>query len=233
MNECITTYKGSMFRHHGKQVKEFGFCTCPDCKAYGTREVGRDLRYNVLLEDGRRLEHVRPESLVHKDEEIGSIQADFEAHSINGYVANGDSIHCQLISQIVGNLWMGGCIDQVRLPDSFDTVISLYPWEKYILGPTTTRHEYRMHDSGSVPPWEELEVPIYQTLKSLQDGKKTLIHCQAGLNRSGLITALVMAVNPKRPPERTMEGIISKLRDRRHRLVLCNKTFESYLLKNF
>ena len=164
---------------------------------------------------------------------IESIQADLDTHHITGYVGNGYYVHCPLISMVSGNnlLYMGGCIDGVRLPDDFDTVISLYPWEQYELGPNTIRHEYRMHDSNAVPPWEELKGPVLTAMTSLSAGKKTLIHCQAGLNRSGLITALVMTANPL--GTRTMAENIAVLRERRHSLVLCNTAFENYLLKNF
>jgi hypothetical protein len=160
---------------------------------------------------------------------IDQIQADLETHFINGRVHAGDggTVHAPLISHIGGKLWMGGCIGQVRLPDDFTSVISLYPWEKYTLGPDTVRHEYRLYDDG-VPAESVLHEIVDQAIASLQEGK-TLIHCQAGLNRSGLISALALWHNPKRPEGVDMDHIINMLRGRRHRLVLCNPQFEAYL----
>src|SRR4051812_39267412 len=52
-----------------------------------------------------------------------------------------------LISQVKDNLWQGGCIHGLTLPDDFDFVLSLYPWGKYTLGPNTVRKEVTMYDA--------------------------------------------------------------------------------------
>ena len=234
MNARTTTYVGSLTQHHGSAVADWTTCSCSTCSSIPAGH-GRNLFFNVALADGSRLQHIRPTSLKHEEvRELESVVGgDLSTHYINGRVSDGRTIRCPLISQISGNLWMGGCEDGVRLPDDFDTVVSLYPWEKYLLGPNTVRYEVRMHDSSDVPSWNELKGPVDTALRSLQEGKKTLIHCQAGLNRSGLVTALVLATNPKRAEGKTIEQIIAQLRSRRHSLVLCNTAFENYLLKNF
>ena len=129
-----------------------------------------------------------------------------------------------LISHILGNMWMGGCVDGLALPEDFEYVISLYPWEKYTLGEHTVRTEFEMYDSeggeGSV-----LEEAVTKAVECLEKGK-TLIHCQAGLNRSGLVSALAL----KR--WKGMDGIdaINLLRQRRTPAVLCNEAFEQIVL---
>jgi len=160
--------------------------------------------------------------------------ADLQTHHIEGYAAavfdRGDpeSSHFDvpLISHIVGNLWMGGCIDGVRLDNDFKHVVSLYPWEKYTLNPETTdRVEFRLYDGAGIPEEHTLGSVVRYALQCVQQGK-TLIHCQAGLNRSGLISALVLIKGGLGP-----EDAIRLLREKRHALVLCNKAFEEYLLE--
>jgi protein-tyrosine phosphatase len=53
----------------------------------------------------------------------------------------------------------------------------------------------------------------------------TLVHCQAGLNRSGLICALALVADGCAPAD-----AITLLRERRCSAVLCNEAFERYVL---
>jgi protein-tyrosine phosphatase len=53
---------------------------------------------------------------------------------------------------------------------------------------------------------------------------KTLVHCQAGLNRSGLVAAVALM-----KLGRTADEAIKLLRDSRSPMVLCNDTFVSQL----
>jgi hypothetical protein len=129
-----------------------------------------------------------------------------------------------LISQIDETLWTGGCINGVKLPDDFVGVVSLYPWEKYSLGPNTVRHEHRLYDSSDVPDIEHLLAIARQVNEFRQQGK-TLVHCQAGLNRSGLIAALALILEGVTPAE-----AIALLREKRCAVVLCNEAFEHLLL---
>jgi protein-tyrosine phosphatase len=56
-------------------------------------------------------------------------------------------------------------------------------------------------------------------------GKKVLIRCQAGLNRSGLIMALVLIREGYKAKD-----AIALMREKRGISVLCNRTFEKWLL---
>lgn len=158
---------------------------------------------------------------------------DLHSHHIEGYAnaalrpGHEEEAHFSvpLISHIEGNLWMGGTIDGVRLPDDFKHVISLYPWEKYALGPNTDRVEYRLYDGAEIPDERTLGSVVRYVNRCLEDGK-TLVACQAGLNRSGLISALSLIERGWRPGH-----AIQLLRAQRHDLVLCNKAFEEYLRK--
>jgi hypothetical protein len=164
------------------------------------------------------------------------MEADFTSHHIEGYAraameAGKDGhFRAPLVSHIWdapsgGSLHMGGCIDGVRLSDDFDLVVSLYPWEKYELGPTTERVEIKLYDAAEVPDEVELAKAAFLVATSILAGKKVLVHCQAGLNRSGLISALALMAFDFEPADS-----IALLRERRHPVVLCNETFEQWLL---
>jgi protein-tyrosine phosphatase len=130
------------------------------------------------------------------------------------------------ISQINDRLWVGGCQDGLALPSNIEHVVSVYPWEKY-----TINHELRsslsveMFDGGSVD--EELVRRVAAAVNvCLQDGT-TLVHCQAGLNRSALVAALALMTGDE---GLGAAGAIALLRERRSPAVLCNKTFSAWLL---
>lgn len=154
--------------------------------------------------------------------------ADFSSHHIEGYAhaAQGRDdgyFQTSLVTHVMGNLWTGGCIDGVELPSEFDFVVSLYPWEKYELSPGTTRFEFEMFDEPEVA--EELVNEIAEVIEFCVHSGQTLVHCQAGLNRSGLLSALVLVRGGMSPGK-----AIDLLREKRSRAVLCNRTFEQWLL---
>lgn len=155
---------------------------------------------------------------------------DLESHHIEGYAraaieAGEDGrFDVPLISHVVGNLWTGGCIEGMRLGADFRNVISLYPWERYELAPGTRRIEVRIHDVAELPDLVVLEDLADLAVRLLDEGK-LLIHCQAGLNRSALLSALVL-----RRLGYSSHEAIDLLRRQRCGVVLCNRTFEQYLI---
>ena len=158
-----------------------------------------------------------------------SEHSDLTSHHIEGFARAvlecGVDAHFRvpLISHIDGNLWMGGCLPGVTLDPSYRYVVSLYPWERYD-APTAQRMEVRLYDSAEVPARAQLDAITNSVARMVTDGK-TLVHCQAGLNRSGLICALVLVKRGRTPAE-----AIDLLRQKRHPLVLCNEAFERFLL---
>lgn len=130
------------------------------------------------------------------------------------------------ISNIDGNLWQGGCQDGLVLPASFKHVISLYPWEEY-----TLKHKLKsnlsivMYDSLNQATGQ-VDALAHWVNSCVQDGP-TLVHCQAGLNRSSLIAARSLMLRVANPL--TADEAIAMLRTKRSQACLCNPAFEEHL----
>lgn len=129
------------------------------------------------------------------------------------------------ITQIDGNLWQGGCQNGLILPPFFKHVVSLYPWEAY-----TVQHELsstlsvRMYDSEN-QAFDQVEAIAAWAYQCVLDGP-TLVHCQAGLNRSSLVAARVLMLSGMNASE-----AIAHLRKTRSAACLCNPSFERHLLE--
>jgi protein-tyrosine phosphatase len=153
---------------------------------------------------------------------------DFSQHRIQGYVPHAEHrgwdarLDVPLISHVEGNLWQGGCMDGVRLPDGFKHVVSLYDWEQYELPEGCDRIEVRMYDSLDQST-DQVEELAQKVVEYCEDGP-TLVHCQAGVNRSGLVAARALIYMGHTPVE-----AISLLRSSRTHMVLCNETFENWI----
>lgn len=158
------------------------------------------------------------------------MDADWHSHHIEGFanaaLQRGEPgyFSAKLISHVKDNLWQGGCIGGVTLGSDFRYVISLYPWERYNLSPGTKRKEIEMYDAGELPALECLNEAVDEVVWAMQRGQ-TLVHCQAGLNRSGLVAALAMIHNWG------MSGAeaIALLRLSRSPMVLCSEAFEAHV----
>lgn len=156
--------------------------------------------------------------------------ADLGSHYIEGYaheaVKAGDvgHFHVPLISHITGNLYVGGCQDGVRISDDFVYVVSLYQHERYRTGPNTNHVDFRLIDGPALPEQALLDQAVGIVRTWLERGP-VLVHCQAGLNRSNLIAALTL-----RELGYSSADAIALLREKRSPVVLCNRTFASYLL---
>ena len=154
----------------------------------------------------------------------------FAKHRITGYVyqaINKEGVNPRLdvplVSHVEGNLYQGGCLHGVRLPDGFKHVVSVYPWEQYALPEGCDRIEAFMHDSLDQNPSDA--IGLAEEVINLLDDGPTLVHCQAGCNRSGLVAALVLIKLGHSPQE-----AVDLLRKSRSPLVLSNETFERFVL---
>ena len=129
------------------------------------------------------------------------------------------------ISHIEDNLWTGGCAHGLPLPENIEHVVSLYPWEQYRF-----EHELKslsfhwLYDSEDMEDAKRLWAIARAANDCVNDGP-TLVHCQAGLNRSGLIGVLVLMLRGYTSPR-----AIETMRAKRSPAVLCNRAFEEWLL---
>jgi hypothetical protein len=150
--------------------------------------------------------------------------ADLTSHHIEGIAAvNGQHFKVTRYSQIDRNLWTGGCPPEAGAPE-FKFIVCLYPWEPYRVHDDQCYTQAKLYDSGSVPDTEILKVLADHVNRCVQVGP-TLVHCQAGLNRSNLVAALALIRGGMNAVD-----AVKLLRDKRGPAVLCNPAFEQWLL---
>lgn len=127
------------------------------------------------------------------------------------------------MSEISENLWLGGCESGLILPEDIEHVVSLYKWEHYEVNHalrsslTVTMFDDHSNDLSQIER-------IADWVAGCVEDAPTLVHCQAGLNRSSLVVARVLMKSGL-----TSVGAITALRELRSPAVLCNTSFEDYL----
>lgn len=140
------------------------------------------------------------------------------------------------ISHVHGNLWQGGCQNGLVLPTEIINVVSLYPWEEYELHEGVANHDQiRAYDSDDNPE-NPGGMSVDQILKLgalvnyyCEQGP-TLVHCQAGLNRSSLIAAVSLILAGVVD---TGEEAVALIREKRSPACLCNKSFEQWIVSRW
>ena len=154
-----------------------------------------------------------------------TLQTDLKTHYIDGIAREGNTeFSCPLITPIDENFWQGGCINGVSLQGYFKHIISLYPWERYNPGGELDSFtEVRLYD-GPVVPDEFQLFNLARHINFCRQHGRTLVHCQAGLNRSGLLAGLALVLSGKTPTQ-----AITLMRAKRTPAVLCNRKFENWL----
>lgn len=135
------------------------------------------------------------------------------------------------ISNIEGNLWQGGCQTGLQLPHFIKHVISLYPWEQYRINhEVNTQAYFKMYDSLD-QNMEQVDAIANLINVCVKDGP-TLVHCQAGLNRSSLVAVRSLVLRDDNFPGLhglTTDEAINLVRERRSPACLCNPAFEAHL----
>ena len=100
------------------------------------------------------------------------------------------------ISEIVPDLWLGGCEDGLVLPDFIENLVSLYPWESY-----TVNHEL---DSS-------LEVRMYDSLDQVfhhVDSIATWVNaCRGFRSHPGALPGRAQPVQPGGRPRLVLDGM--------------------------
>lgn len=128
------------------------------------------------------------------------------------------------ITHVGHNLWFGGCVNGVKLSTRFKYVVALSHSTRYEISPETTRVEFPFDDDYYMPDIERL-IQVARQVNEFRKKGMTLVHCQMGLNRSGLVVALALILGGMPAKE-----AITLLREKRMSEVLCNYTFEDWLL---
>ena len=127
------------------------------------------------------------------------------------------------ISEIAANMWQGGCQNGLVLPPFIKHLVSLYPWEAYEI-----RHE--IHSGLAILMYDRIDQEFSRVdaiaawVNACRADGPTLVHCQAGLNRSSLVAARALVLEGM-----TADGAIKLLRDKRSSACLCNPSFERWL----
>ena len=140
-----------------------------------------------------------------------------------------------LYSEILPGLWQGGThdFDTLEFPKQypiwnqeklFDSVATLYA-VAHPVGWGVAERRFGFPDSAldekSLPEIHAIADWVHDEWKS---GKKVLVRCQAGWNRSGIITALALIKDGYKPKD-----AIDLIRARRSPHALCNADFVRYL----
>ena len=143
----------------------------------------------------------------------------------------------ELYSQILPGLYMGGTADDdtvdfaVTAPGlnyqaPFDAVVTLYAWANpFSWGVEELRYGFGDADMSYVNIDRVLRIAKW-ALDRWTEGERVLIRCQAGLNRSGLITALTLILAGYEPAE-----AITLIRNKRSEYALFNKHFVTWLIE--
>lgn len=147
-----------------------------------------------------------------------------------------DDLPSSLYSEIVPGLWMGGTDDDdwievgKELTDfdhnvDFAAVVTLFSWAHPMpWGVEELRWGFA---DGHIDLVDKLKLfrVVDWAYERWQAGDKTLIRCQAGLNRSGLITAMVLM-----KADYAVEDAINLIRTKRAPVALFNNHFVDYLV---
>ena len=147
----------------------------------------------------------------------------------------------QLWSEILPGLTLGGTDDrdvifegiqgwgQDHTPsitiENFDTVITMYafarPVDWFVKEFRFGIYDHDMQDFDT----DELHDLVVAAHRDWKKGKRVLVRCQAGINRSGLVMALMLIRDGY-----TAEAAIDLMRHKRGEAVLANQHFEQWLM---
>lgn len=128
------------------------------------------------------------------------------------------------ISQIAPNLWQGGCLAGLVLPQFVKHVVSLFADGTYVIShEVESKLVVKMADK----PDEDLS-QVDALARWINDCRKTgsvLVYCSAGLNRASVVVARALMLEGMNAQE-----AIGLIRQKRSPAALCNKHFEKWLL---
>lgn len=166
------------------------------------------------------------------------IEFDPRVERMSGVAIHGNTpFDMPFISHIHGNLWQGGVNDYrpFALPSEIINVVSLYRWGGYLMHDGVQVHEVvTAYDSdgednpGGMSPEQILNLGA--RVNELCEQGPTLVHCQAGLNRSSLIAAVALVLGGV---VQSGSEAVALLREKRSPACLCNRSFERWITRRF
>jgi hypothetical protein len=141
-------------------------------------------------------------------------------------------------SEILPGLFMGGTADRDVVhvaarrrydfggPRPYDAVVTLYAWAQPVSWEVEElRYGFGDGEIGGVDLDRVIRAAAW-AWQRWRAGERVLIRCQAGLNRSGLVTALVLMCAGY-----TAGDAIRLIRERRSPSALCNASFADWLIE--
>ncbi len=141
-----------------------------------------------------------------------------------------------LYSEIIENLYMGGTDDNdvIHFPANpyakrtdlpFDSIVTMYAWAR----PADWKvqeYRYGIPDARiSDMDLSRLRQAVNWGFKQWRKGDRVLVRCQAGLNRSGLVTALILMKTGM-----SAEDAIRTIRKNRADIALFNEHYVKWLM---
>jgi hypothetical protein len=143
-----------------------------------------------------------------------------------------------LWSEILPGLWLGGTDDDDTIEtgvdvykprmitkDDFDTVVTLYAWARpadWLV--EEIRYGFYDSDIGHID-FDAVQRAADFAYSAWTSGKRVLVRCQAGINRSGLVMAHVLMKHGYKAND-----AINLMREKRSKAVLLNRHFVDYLV---
>lgn len=140
-------------------------------------------------------------------------------------VSDGRKERLPAISHIRDNIYQGGALEQgIPLPKRFQHVVNLFG-----IGYFTEGHQPITSMVVDMADSHDQDMSMVDTLanwvSTLAESGPVLVHCQAGLNRSGVVVARTLMLKYGLSADEAIEEV----RSRRAQIVLCNPMFEDWL----
>jgi hypothetical protein len=171
---------------------------------------------------------------MNKSEKIDALLSNLEAPRYDVYYP------VDLWNEILPGLYLGGTDDADVVyedaagsrfehkafitPEHFDTVVTMYAYARPVDW-FVKEFRFGIYDSDMKDfQTDELHDMVVAAHRDWKKGKRVLVRCQAGINRSGLVMALVLIREGY-----SAQDAISLMRNKRGRAVLANKHFEAWL----
>jgi hypothetical protein len=132
-----------------------------------------------------------------------------------------------LMSEMGQNLWQGGVRYKAELPEHFRHVLNMTPGDSYVgVDKIDSYLRVPTHDTTQPGKFDYSKVDyLADWVNERRQDAPVLVHCAAGLNRSGIVVARAIM----KDENISAKGTIEAMRKLRVAWVLSNKAFEAWL----